>query len=156
MDDARQRDASRQAEILLAGSGSGVMGHPDDDLLGRPPGHREVFEYRRRKNQIEAFGKMIREMMDIPDDIDILNLAGREWRHPCDDGDEEVTRRSFPEIFDAALKEAVEVLTILKESWNAPWTERARTIVAGLNWFDRVALTLMLSLLKTRSRGAPM
>ena len=46
---------------------------------------------------------------DLPQDIDFLNLENRPWYYPLAEGEED--RRSFPEIYAAALKAASDTLS---------------------------------------------
>jgi len=50
---------------------------------------------------------------DIPDDIDFLNRGRHSWTHPCNN--QWRHEESFPELFDAALNEAVPALKEMHE-----------------------------------------
>ncbi|MDR3161474.1 MAG: hypothetical protein LBU28_07665, partial [Spirochaetaceae bacterium] len=69
----------------------------------------------------------------LPLDIDYLNLARRTWPSPAGDGAAE--RRSFPEIYAAAVEEAAETLAPLigryLETGRFPHSETAAAIGNG-------------------------
>lgn len=67
---------------------------------------------------------------EVPDDIDVLNLAHREWPHPC--SVHERHRESFPELLEQARTAGVSMADAIVEVWNAPPDEGAAAIAAAV------------------------
>jgi hypothetical protein len=82
---------------------------------------------------------------ELPDDIDFLNLGHSTWTHPCNG--EWQNEVSFPELFDAALSEAVPALKEMYEILEGRGDpERAEELIGnqslgtGLYWHDNYKL----------------
>lgn len=82
---------------------------------------------------------------ELPDDIDFLNLGNNIWTHPCNS--EWPHEESFPELFDAALSEAVPALKEMHEILEGRGEpERAEELIGnqslgtGLYWHDSYKL----------------
>jgi hypothetical protein len=78
---------------------------------------------------------------ELPDDIDFLNLSNLSWMHPCNS--EWLYRESFPELYEAARREAVPVLKQIYELLEGGGeAERAEQLIGnqslgtGLDWHD--------------------
>jgi hypothetical protein len=52
--------------------------------------------------------------LELPQDIDFLNLNGAQWRHPC--LEELTSSASFPQLYAEALAQAVPALTVVAEA----------------------------------------
>jgi hypothetical protein len=82
---------------------------------------------------------------EIPGDIDFLNLENRTWTHPCND--QWRHRESFPELWEAAMRQTVPVLEeihgILEGESDPVRAEELignQSLGSGLNWQDNCKL----------------
>ena len=52
---------------------------------------------------------------NVPDDVDVLNLRGTVWRHPCSSREERT--ESLLDLYEAALEESVRTVRVIMDAW---------------------------------------
>jgi hypothetical protein len=72
------------------------------------PHYRRLAYERDRSSRGDQRRLALFHPLELPDDIDFLNLGHSTWTHPCNS--EWRHEESFPELFDAAISEAVPAL----------------------------------------------
>jgi len=100
--------------------------HVDTDYL-------EEALAREKRGEIGARWLSIVHPPTVPADLDVLNLAHREWPHPC--SSYEVHTESFPELYERAVADGVAMVRQLRAVWDAsPRTAMPEIERAVANW----------------------
>ncbi len=82
----------------------------------RKPRHRRLAYERDLMSQENQRRLALFHLYKLPADIDFLNLEKRLWTHPCNN--QWRSNESFPELYEAALEEAVPILTGISQILN--------------------------------------
>jgi len=71
---------------------------------------------RERSGEIGRRWLSIIHPLELPENVDVLNVANGEWTHPCDENERH--HESFHDLFDAATEETVNVVQEIAGAWS--------------------------------------